>query len=711
MKQRKIALVLLLLAAFPLNALAAPGAARTVDLPIFDQAQVLDLPRNVASFWFSLPRGTVLGGEAQVRLHLRVSDTLIDQRSSITLSLNGEQLAAFHILDIVQGSEGWWEIPVDAGGIRTDGTLNELTFTTAQRSIEGDCADIDNPANWVKLEADSCLRLNVRAEGDITLAGAMSYMYDALENRNSLATEIVLNQPFAPGEISAMLSAMAAVGQRFPYRDDLDLAVSPGAEASAQANKLYVGDWTQAPPLTLGEGYLAVSRQQGINRLLVAGADELGLKRAASLLSRPALLQQAEGGALTVNEDLPPIGGGLARSESGYYTLADFGYESVNLAGAFHQQTRFTLTQPGGMVSGDRSYIEVRYRHSQALISDNSLLTVYVNDTPMASAKLSAANAAGGSLKVTIPREALAEETIAIRIDVYNYLGKLDCSKDYYDTAWTVIDKQSQVYFEPGTQPIIPSLKNFPSLDGELCVVVAPQEALAAAAAAALRAGQRGARAEFQYHAGEALMSPRVDADYIIFSDYESLNLPTELAQAFSILPLGAGQFSLKEETGLIASLVSDKVTVQVVRAPWAFDRRVYLITYPQDGERAALKLLSEKRQLEKLDGQAALVSPSGGLHTMELGTAAQHRAPLTWERLVYLTETRTGYPIQWVLALAAVLLVILIFILRAARNRSRFKKAEKGVRSQNQAPADQAPEDGPEDGPEDEERFRPGQT
>ena len=139
-----------------------------------------------------------------------------------------------------------------------------------------------------------------------------------------------------------------------------------------------------------------------------------------------------------IKSSFDPIGGALASREDGLYTLQDFGYEDINLEGAFHQKTYFSIRQPDGILGGPDSYFEVHFRHSDALVGDTSMLTVYFDGVPASSIQLSRGNVDDGKLRVKIPREVLDKGSFEITVDVYNYLGNIDCSKDWYDVAWYI---------------------------------------------------------------------------------------------------------------------------------------------------------------------------------------------------------------------------------------------------------------------------------
>ncbi len=682
----------------------APEAAegpRTVDVPVFDEDRLLTLPRNTAAFWFPVPGGTRIAS-ARLRLFLSASDTLIEEKSTMTAYLNGDQLATTYIPRVASNG-GLWTVDIPSSSVRADGSLNELKLVTAQRSIEGDCADIDNPANWVKLLKASALRLTVEDEGAPALSGLYTRFFDSLENTGALSAEFVLGG--APGDAAAMLRLSAAVGGTFPYRDAV--AVSAGRdETGAAGNVIRLGGGADALPT--GTGSLAVSHSGGVNRLVLDGGDAEGFEKAVSAAANPDLLALMDASQMTIESVVPEAAAASVKKESGYYTLADFGYDTVNLAGAFHQEASFALPQPGGLISGDNSYVEIRFRHSEALLSDNSLLTVYVGGVPLASAKLSASNADGGVIKARIPSEALEGETIQLRVEVYNYLGRVDCSKDYYDTAWTVIDKTSVVYLEPGEQAVKASLSGFPTLPAGNTVVVVPEganeETLSLAAALAVRAGQANGRAgAWRVTTADELAAPDAGADYIFLTDTRLSALPEAVSKALPISPEGGG-YRVSAEVGVVSEALLGKAVFQAIRSPWNFDRRAYVITYPEGGEKLAMGIVERRSSLNNLSGQVAVSAGSGATALKLAGEPKEDSAPLTVERIVYLIETRTGYPIEALAALAAALVVILILIVRSMRNRSRFSAAAKDVTQKNREAAKPKEE---ESAPADETRQK----
>ena len=131
-----------------------------VDLQLFEKTQRMDMPKNTASYWFTLPEGTVVDENCYLMLNMKLSNTLIYERSSITLEVNETALETKWILDLQTDTDCSWKVEIPAEAFKI-GELNELKITTTQRSIEGDCADIDNPSNWVNFLNTSYLHIAI----------------------------------------------------------------------------------------------------------------------------------------------------------------------------------------------------------------------------------------------------------------------------------------------------------------------------------------------------------------------------------------------------------------------------------------------------------------------------------------------------------------------------------------------------------------------
>lgn len=689
------------------NAMVAAGKlnqlnADSADIQLMTESVRMSMPKNTQSFWFRIPKGTVLKDGCYLNLDMTLSGTLLENRSSITLEVNGTTLETKWICSVVKNLTGWWKVEIPVELLKTGDTVNELKITTAQRSIEGDCADIDNPSNWVRFDPDSCLHLAIEQYGKPYLGDLYSCFYDNLDDKNSIKNEFILPKTFDASLVDKMLKISSAIGANSQKKNQLNFRVSKAApQDTSIKNKIYLGllpDFTGNVDLTLpsglnaGEGFLSVNG----NNALVTGRDETGLKKAADFFSNSDYLNQIDNASLAVDSDVPDAAVGLKKNDTGYYTFRDFGYKDISLAGAFHQTANLNFTQPGGVKSGADSYIEVKFRHSKALNVDNSLLTVYFNGVAYGSVRLNSSNADSGSLKIRIPNDALDQEAISVKIDVYNYLGKIDCSKDWSDTAWTVIDKSSRIYLEPGSTGITPTLDNFPifsalSSDAAKSVtMVTPDSSdtdiLTLMSMVSAEAGQNSSSVLdcSVCDSPDKISAADKKCNMVFLGSYDTLRLPPEVSSSLAVVPSGKNGFRIAKGLTLSPETLKNKAVFQVIRSPWNFYKKIYVITYDSTMRQQLTKFLGDRQLYSQLSKQLSVADAQNHITSYSVGadmTAASEKVPLSWERLKYLIEKYTGIPIWVTMVILALVIICIILLIRLVRNKKRFQKAAEKMR------------------------------
>ena len=701
MKKLIFSIALLIALCLSCCASFAEQEARTYRIPLFSEPQSIKLPKANTSYWFQVPADTAIE-KAVLSLEVLFSDTLLEDHSTATVEVNGVAIASVNLLEMKEADSARWDVEIPVGRLKTDGTLNQLSIITAQRSILGECADIDNPANWLILGEDSALLLTLRRAESCLLDSLYPFLFNRAELGNALSTDMVLAGSDTDAEGAAALTIASSIGANYPYKELKKLTVSSQRSGSAESRFLIDADAAGTLALGEGEGYLAVMPDEGVT-VQVAGGKRAGLEKAVRVLTDEAVLSQFSSDSAVIQSAVTHRGGALAAREDGLYTLRDFGYDDANLAGAFHQQTVFTIRQPDGILGGAGSYFEVHFRHSDALISDTSLLTVYFDNVPAASIQLSRINVDGGRLRVAIPREMLDRGNFEIRVDVYNYLGKIDCSKDWYDVAWTVIDKDSVIYLEPGDSTLAPSLERFPSLWGGETAVCLPQSTSntvwQALAALTLRNGQN-TQMVTDYRIVHSLSRENAqDAHIILAGARDEIQLPGEIADALYVLPAKDG-YQVKDGVDVLPEAIRDKIVIQAVRSPYNYKKTAYVIMWANAAQEQELaSFLADKDRLSSLRGDLALI---GGKATVSLNAAEAREAaiPLSLDTLVARIVRATGIPRLGLIVIALLVILILILIIRQIRMRNRFADAKAKMERQNKTAAQENPpqEDDPDD-------------
>ena len=659
-------------------------------IPLFYEPQSLTLPHNNTSFWFLIPDGTEVA-YARIVLVLDSTDTLLSDYSTATIKLNNVEIASIGLIDLKENYGNIWVLDVPVSRLKTDGTLNQLDIITAQRSILGDCADVDNPSNWITILEDSGLLLGVNSFGPYNVSDLFQYYFNRVDVLDRLECEWVVPDIDAIAEIATAWSVASEAGNRFPYKSELDFPFSYGNARNISTNQIQIG---MTNKVTEGNGFISVNRQDGTNIAYIMGNGEEGLQKALNVLRKQDYLSQLSQQEYEISTNLSDSNPEFNSHSDGTYTLSDFGYDDINLAGAFHQQTSFTIKQPDAVAGGTGSYVDIHFRHSDALVGDTSLLTVFFNNVAADSVQLSSGNAKGGNLKVKIPEEVLKYDTVNITVDVYNYLGKIDCSKDWYDVAWTVIDNDSEIYFEPGDYSTIPTLEHFPSFHSttsskEHYVQIIASEALSdtmieSMAYFAARAGQNSTGSPLYRFENE--YNRDFDGDLVYAGPMNSISLPDDICSLLYLKPESAS-YEISPEIHTMNEALASQVIIQVVRSPYNYSRKVYVITYPDNSYEVTVReILKDKKILNQISGVAAAVSKSGKVSVLESVDTAERKVPMSADRVINKVSRFTGISRVGLLAVLILVIVIVILLIRSSRIKNRFSNAKKQMEDKNSA-------------------------
>ena len=658
------------------------AGAETYRILLFSEPQSIKLPKATTSYWFQVPEGSRVE-KAKLSLVLLTSDTLLEDYSTATVEINGVTIASVNLQEMKKtGKTVLWEVEIPALRLKTDGSLNQLSIITAQRSILGDCADIDNPANWLTLDNESALYLTLLQTDSCRLSSLYPFLFNRAELGNELNTAMALAGSDRNAEAEAALTIASAIGANYPYKNIGSIRV--GSSADSTGDRFVIN--ANAPGTADGEGSLSVKQENGL-AVRVSGGGKDGLGKAVRVVTDAGLISQFTTDSAVIRSDAGERSSMLASREDGLYTLADFGYGDMNLAGAFHQQTYFSVRQPDGVLGGNGSYFEVHFCHSDALISDTSLLTVFFDNVPAASIQLSRSNVEGGKLRVAIPREVLEKGSFEISVDVYNYLGKIDCSKDWYDVAWTTIRKDSVVYLEPGDNTVTPSLARFPSLWGNETLVCLPENAtdtvLQAMTSLAAINGQNTQNVTDHRIKSSISEKDAQNANIIIAGARNEISLPEGIKEELYIVPDGNG-YKVKEGTGTIPEALEDKIIIQAVRSPYNYKKTAYVIMWADAAQEEALAALSaDKERLGSLSGELAMLG-DGAAVCLNAARTMETAIPLSAETMMARAVRTTGISRIGLILIAVLVLLILILIIRQIRMKNRFGKAKDAVEKQN---------------------------
>ncbi|MDR3599039.1 MAG: cellulose biosynthesis cyclic di-GMP-binding regulatory protein BcsB [Desulfosporosinus sp.] len=685
---------------------------------LFQEDQKFSLPNNEVSYWFTIPKGTELG-DCNLNLDLTYSGTLIDNHTNLSVLINDSPVDTKWLNDLKM-TTSWWKVTIPATLLKVD-AINEIKIQSNQRSILGDCADIDNTSNWMVIHKDTFMDVTMKKYPDVLLSNFFPIYGDNLLNKYAISDDFVLPKKADNNSISSLLKLSSALGAIDKDKNDLNYKVSLGSsDDQSFKNKIFLGpisEWSNSSQLSLpgqelgqAQGFISMRGQAGQGAMtmpttanditlfntLITGNNQAGMNKAVNFLASQQLMNQVKKNSLVINSDIDLQRTPFVVKEDGLYNFSDFGYGNINLAGAFHQKTYLTFVQPRGIQSANGSYLNIKFNHSKILVSDRSIMTVYINGIATNSEKLSAANAEEGTLKVIIPAAALKANVINVGIECYNYLGVIDCSKNYDESAWTAISSDSEICLLPGNSVLQPDLTLFPyfytkqNKDVPHVVLGSPDylntSMLETASLIATRAGQNtGETLNWDtINSNKELTSEQKGLDMVYLGSYTNINLPQNIKNQLFVVPSGDGTFSIKPGLQIEPETLQDKVLFQVVRSPWDATKRLYVVMYDKDNNLQILKkVLSEGDLLNKMTGQIAVVDSDSEIHNFTYDENVIVGPPKTLKDRIQAIEKITHFP--WWLLLIFIIAIRLgiIALIRLKESKNEFENIGKKMKDQ----------------------------
>lgn len=464
-----LSLLLIIFSFCQMGEAAAPVPIPSSDsytLKLFTEDTVLRNPNSSASGYFELYRGSSVTAPAVLDLWYSYSPTVKSDLSTMTISVNGVPVAS-RFLMAQQTPSSNWKIPLPINQFRAG--FNSITISVVQRTVDGLCRDIDNAANWFIIRPETRIGFSL-ARSPYTLS---SYPRPFLDDYLASKINTVFYLPNDPDQVTlaALFNLATNWGAQGLVGVPQRIEVRLGEPGQVPANEVVLGPiskWFPTQKTPNGVPILTLSKlPNGYSRLLITGENSSSIATAMDALSRPEVVKTFFGQQLVLSSPLPPNSvstPSIVKGKKGRYTLTDLGYEDdVTAAGAFHQEIVLNVPRPPNYAVGDGSYIELHFRHSQILDPKKSAATIYVNDIPIRTTALITENAENGILKAPIPASELNKPYWRVRFGFYHDLGIIDCSKSYDEVAWSVIEKETTIFLEPGKIEHVPALEDFPN--------------------------------------------------------------------------------------------------------------------------------------------------------------------------------------------------------------------------------------------------------
>ncbi|MBE6906658.1 MAG: cellulose biosynthesis cyclic di-GMP-binding regulatory protein BcsB [Ruminococcaceae bacterium] len=430
-----------------------------------------------------------------VSLTLRFSASQLADNtiSDLTLSLNGQNFYSVRVFPDT-GTKQELSVTLPAEAIRQGS--NDLVIEASVRTRDSSpCIDDVSKANWMELSKESSFAISYfpRAPSD-TLAAyyAQFTAIDALENRQSA---VVIGSDPDDVELSAAAAVLAGIsGQSQMFYENIALRTVADAQTLfSEKYGIFISRYDSLFPvvkdrLTLEQRQAAeqsaiitlVQNDAGAVVLLITGNSGDALLNAARLLGNASYMAQLQTAfrPVSAEEDVRS-----PKSEpQQYLRLTD---ESGSyLKGPFRQSVSFFIQYPANRRLSYSSQISLAIRYAENLNFDRSLVTVYMNENPVGSKKLTREKAQGDTLLLDIPSDLKISGNFTVRVSFDLEMKDLWCAVNQSETPWAWISNESMLKLS-STEIDTLFFENYPSpfmKDGSFnhVVVVMPDKPVSA---------------------------------------------------------------------------------------------------------------------------------------------------------------------------------------------------------------------------------------
>ena len=529
--------------------------------------------------------------------------------------------------------------------------FNEISVRTYKRITELPCKDDLNPANWIAFHKESYVHVDfMDSEGSSNIS---DYPHPYLKNSDDIKPQgiIVVPDEFERSEIEAagILSAGFGKSSRF---ENLNVNVyrhsqNPPVENS---NVIFIGGSSNSPgeiiSLLSEQERMSLSNSAVIKKvespynsshsmLAVISDDENSLVSAAKALTDEKLVAQMDSNIQIIGENAGARGN--ERDEYEYYRLENLGYSDVLLEGLFRQQATFGMRIPKNRAIKEGAKLDIYFRYSKVLDFEKSLMTVYLNDTPVGSKKLSEEGADNDSFEVEIPNELRDVSYYELKIAFDLNMDDVYCETRPQTASWAFVSAQSYAYlpYEYRDYPLLedyeaPFVKDLKFND---LVIVLPEdptsEELSAACSIAAFLGHSAENVDgISLTTSGGFSKEDESANLIVIGTPGRNGLVKDLNGSLNMrFDKSFKKFVSNEHVTVLEKYSENIATIQLVDSPYSSGSKVLVLTGSSEREVVnAGRYLFDFNLAERLRGNLAIIDGKGNMQYEYVGERAKMR-------------------------------------------------------------------------------------
>jgi cellulose synthase operon protein B len=432
------------------------------NLFIFQDDKVITGVSNQQDYYFEVAKSRKVTQGSFILLQYSHSPTLLPNRSTITVVLDGVPLGSKFLNEDNVTQTGW---KLDLSNQELKPGFHKLSIKTRMEVSGNVCQDQNNEANWMILHKESVIHLNLQnVYNTVDLSWYPSPFLEK-SSTDPLKTIFVV-----PDEVSnEELQALSRITQYFSQlASSANLSFSVYHESEVPG--LLENDQNDRNMIFLGErqkwmgigknilGLLMANNENGIKvgvspwnpskSVMVITGNANEITNASILLSNSKLVSQLYGNYINTTNTVTVPQEPNGEDSKDKVTLEDLGYQDLVIESLSVGSATISYTLPQEWEVTGNGRLHLSFRHSKTLNFAQSLVVVRLNDVPVTSQYLTAESSDSGVLDVNIPKELIQGNTVNVEVSFQFNSAKEACTGNSQIGNWAVIDKSS--YFNIG---------------------------------------------------------------------------------------------------------------------------------------------------------------------------------------------------------------------------------------------------------------------
>ena len=630
------------------------------------------------------------------QIEAELSQLIQDVPASLTFMINNNPVATYQ-MDYRSGSAQVFFVEIPLEYVKEG--YNSFDITGYVRLYDDDgCLDDFSGANWISIRGTSFVQVGYEVKDAQNRISAYPYPFLSSLDETGGTTEILVSDRCDTDELAAALMLRADLGSETDMEDAITLARLSDS-AGNKEHRIVVSlrnnlseHYRTTADLMAGSRSLASQalvyffRDEGVDTLLITSDSGEALTEAAAMLMDDDRVTQEKTDLAFVRENAADsiraqIGSSLAAGRISLDSLLDSG---LSFIGPFRQAGDIYLPFSGGYVLADSGMVDLKFRYSENLNFERSMITVYWGNVPVSSKRLTRENAGGDTLSFTMPQDVVGTYAGKITIAFDLELPDLFCTPRMDEMPWAYVTGDSSFYLPVGAGGSFSlSQRPYPfevsSRFNELNVVI-PEHITAAeldtlGRVVALYGEQPSPYGSLSVSYADAMTARQSKpGNLLVVGTYADNSMIRELNGSLGFRYSANGVSFLSNDAMVLSDRYSSGVAaMQLFPSPYADGRAVLVVGALDDtGMQNLRSFLSDSENVWKLEKDTALVDSDLELHTFQL---AQKKSSVPTPILKRMLESNREATIFTLVAVGAMALFLLAGILILIRIYWRQKK------------------------------------